>query len=313
MLDTLIEQDPPCLDWNTVEEHGEAGWQFSAGPSMPEWPQITQNIGSNSFGTGEFIGNAWGFPDDVLFDAKFWEDWDLGIDNIATPKLDSQAKIQPEENSISPTPFPQSHSVELLDHKACVTTISDLTPKSFHDIVSSDIAAGTQRANAKPKRSRRPPGQRSALLIRASGQMGDNLLGVIPLGHLRQGQVNKRGTSVTQEMPLLPSSAASSNLLDQTRGTRYHKDTERQYRMRLNERYSDLLKALPDDLVESASGQSGRSQADKALSKIEILALAKSHIDSLEQTQAELEQESLVLRGQQDLFTRLCVGGAGGS
>jgi hypothetical protein len=43
-----------------------------------------------------------------------------------------------------------------------------------------------------------------------------------------------------------------------------------------------------------------------ALSKIEILALAKSHIASLEQKQSELKQESLVLRGQQDLFKRLC-------
>ena len=78
--------------------------------------------------------------------------------------------------------------------------------------------------------------------------------------------------------------------------------------MRLNERYSDPLKALPDDLAGSASGQSGRSQADKALSKIEILALAKSHMTSLEKTQTELEQESSVFRGSKICSRDFIVG-----
>jgi hypothetical protein len=97
----------------------------------------------------------------------------------------------------------------------------------------------------------------------------------------------------------------------QFKGKRYHKDTERQYRLRLNERFSALLHALPDDIVESASGHSERSQAEKALTKVEILALAKSYISSLEQTQTQLEEERLVLRGQQELFKRLCGGRMG--
>jgi hypothetical protein len=93
----------------------------------------------------------------------------------------------------------------------------------------------------------------------------------------------------------------------QHKDKRPHKDTECQYRLRLNQNFSALLKALPDDLVESASGHSGRSQADKALTKIEILALAKSHIVSLEKTQAGLEEENMVQRGQEELFKRLMV------
>lgn len=99
----------------------------------------------------------------------------------------------------------------------------------------------------------------------------------------------------------------------QPKDKRYHKDTERQYRLRPNQKFSALLKALPDDLVESASSHPGRSQADKALTKIEILALAKSYIASLEKTQTELEEESLVLRGRQELFKRLFGGGMGDS
>jgi hypothetical protein len=96
----------------------------------------------------------------------------------------------------------------------------------------------------------------------------------------------------------------------QGKRNRYHKDTERQYRMRLNERFSELLKALPEDVVESASGYSVNSQGDRGLTKIEILALAKAHIATLEKAQSELEEESLVLRGQQQLFKRL-FGGMG--
>ncbi|KAE9379606.1 hypothetical protein N431DRAFT_478570 [Stipitochalara longipes BDJ] len=129
------------------------------------------------------------------------------------------------------------------------------------------------------------------------------------LGQMQQAQDNKRHSNLKPELPALSQSTAPPQAKDK----RYHKDTERQYWLRLNERFSALLKALPDYLVKSASAQSGRSQADKALSKIEILALAKSHITSLEQAQTELKQESSILRGQQDLFTRLCGGGVGGS
>jgi hypothetical protein len=110
--------------------------------------------------------------------------------------------------------------------------------------------------------------------------------------------------------PLASSRQSKNETLPHSRSEekRYHKDTERQYRLRLNERFSALLKALPDDLVELASGQSGKREADKALTKIDILALAKSHIASLEKEQSELEEESLVLKGQQQLFKRLLEG-----
>ena len=311
MLVSPIDQGLRCVDWNTVQACSGAGWQFSAGPSIPEWPQTARDITSTSFETGDIMGNTWGFSDDFLFDAHLWADWDLGHANFATPNLDSQARIHPEETSISPTPLPQFHSSEVWDNQACLTGTTDIKSKSFDDIGSFEITTGEQRANAKLRRSRRPPGRRSALLMRPSGQTVKSLPGAITVGQMPEDCENKRHTSEKGDMPSPLLSTASPSLVDQPGKKRYHKDTERQYRMRLNERYFDLLKALPDDLVGSAGGQSGRSQADKGLSKIEILALAKSHIASLEQTQAELEQESLVLRGQQDLFKRLCGGGAG--
>jgi hypothetical protein len=79
---------------------------------------------------------------------------------------------------------------------------------------------------------------------------------------------------------------------------RYHKDTERQYRSRLNDAFSVLLNAIPQGLVASATGVSGNGQEENAATKMEILDLAKTHIASLEKTQSELKEESLLLRGQ---------------
>jgi Helix-loop-helix DNA-binding domain len=164
------------------------------------------------------------------------------------------------------------------------------------------------------------------LLIQTSGKAATALPGMIPLRSMQQIQdksapsgakseslsVSRSTASLQSPDQFATTSMAPSQLpgaktspLPQPKDKRYHKDTERQYRLRLNEKFAALLKALPDDLVESASGHSGRSQADKALTKVEILALAKSHITSLEQTQTELEEEGLVLRGQQELFKRL--------
>lgn len=152
------------------------------------------------------------------------------------------------------------------------------------------------------------------------------------MGRMQQGQDNKitnhgksESTAVSQFITSLrspdhlePTSRGASQQSEegtppppQPKDRRYHKDTERQYRLRLNERFSALLQALPDDIVESASGHSRRSKAEKALTKVEILALAKSYIASLEKTHTELEEESLVLRGQQELCKRLCGGRMG--
>ncbi len=81
--DVSIEKMFLYVDANTVQAHGGAEWQFSAGHSMPEWPQTTPDFTSNNFRAGEtdsdFVGTTWGFSDDILFNADTWEEWDLGI------------------------------------------------------------------------------------------------------------------------------------------------------------------------------------------------------------------------------------------
>lgn len=48
----------------------------------------------------------------------------------------------------------------------------------------------------------------------------------------------------------------------------------------------------------AATGVSGNGQEEKAATKMEILDFAKTHITSLETRRLELEEESLLLRGQ---------------
>ncbi|PMD34355.1 hypothetical protein L207DRAFT_588955 [Hyaloscypha variabilis F] len=328
--DVSIEKMFLCVDANTVQAHGGAEWQFSAGPSMPEWPQTTPDFTSNNFRAGEtdsdFVGTTWGFSDDLLFNADTWEEWDLGFADITTND-DSQAPLSPEETSISPNQFPQPQPAKLWDEQLYISATTSSASESRDGSGLSNMVAGKQRVYAQPRRNGRPPGRRSTTLTGASGQSTGTVPGVLFLGKIDQTRENKKHSNFEPELPAISRSTASPkpagqaatarkatsqqpeklrSLHYQAKEKRYHKNTEQQYRLRLNERFSALLKALPDDLVRSASGSSSRSQADMALSKIEILALAKSHIASLEQKQSELKQESLVLRGQQDLFKRLC-------
>ena len=38
--------------------------------------------------------NAWDFPNDVLFDTDFWEDWDLGFDDASNAPMQIRVEIK---------------------------------------------------------------------------------------------------------------------------------------------------------------------------------------------------------------------------
>jgi Helix-loop-helix DNA-binding domain len=262
------------------------------------------------------------------------EDWDLDLGDITAPIPEFQASVPPTDNSFSPNLLQQLESANIPDYQSQPALTAGL-PSYLEDILDrSRIVAGKQRAYEQSGRGGRPPGRRSKLFGRPSGQVGNTTPGTISLGRMQQLQDDKAPPNLNSNSPAVSRSTASPKSSDrfattwlassrqpddqttpppQPKDKRYHKDTERQYHLRPNQKFSALLKALPDDLVESASSHPGRSQADKALTKIEILALAKSYIASLEKTQTELEEESLVLRGRQELFKRLFGGGMGDS
>jgi hypothetical protein len=71
-----------------------------------------------------------------------------------------------------------------------------------------------------------------------------------------------------------------------------HNMVEKQYRTRLNGQFSNLLGALPQDLIEAEVEGYGRDDsggAEKKVSKAEVLMLAKRHIETLEQERVGLE------------------------
>ncbi|KAJ9419084.1 hypothetical protein FOXG_16142 [Fusarium oxysporum f. sp. lycopersici 4287] len=81
-----------------------------------------------------------------------------------------------------------------------------------------------------------------------------------------------------------------------------HNLVEKQYRNRLNAQFESLLSVLPEQLRAANNGNgdtddSEGNDADRRVSKGEVLEMARKHIQLLEQGRAELERKNLELRG----------------
>ncbi|KAJ4224226.1 hypothetical protein NW757_014352 [Fusarium falciforme] len=86
----------------------------------------------------------------------------------------------------------------------------------------------------------------------------------------------------------------------QTRAS--HNLVEKQYRNRLNAQFESLLSALPEQLRAGNNGngdtdESQGNDADRRVSKGEVLEMARKHVQFLEQERAQLERENLKLHG----------------
>ena len=110
-----------------------------------------------------------------------------------------------------------------------------------------------------------------------------------------------------------PSSSTSSP--DQPKSStgmakkKYHSGTEHRYRAKINDQFTALLEALPSEMVTPGAGHS--SNGDRNVSKMEVLDLAQTYINTLEKRQSELTEESLVLNGQLQLLKRLFTSAGG--
>lgn len=86
---------------------------------------------------------------------------------------------------------------------------------------------------------------------------------------------------------------------ESTKGARTsHNLVEKQYRTRLNSHFSTLLGVLPQDVVGAeidGYGGGDTSGPERKVSKAEVLVLAKSHIETLEQTKQRLEGDKEAL------------------
>ncbi|KAG4432617.1 hypothetical protein IFR05_011913 [Cadophora sp. M221] len=72
-----------------------------------------------------------------------------------------------------------------------------------------------------------------------------------------------------------------------------HNITEKRYRSRLNDQFDTLLSALPASSVAAIEGSSGgKEQPGRKISKAEVLILAKEHIQALETSREDLEEQN---------------------
>ncbi|KAH7346534.1 hypothetical protein BKA65DRAFT_278983 [Rhexocercosporidium sp. MPI-PUGE-AT-0058] len=72
-----------------------------------------------------------------------------------------------------------------------------------------------------------------------------------------------------------------------------HNITEKRYRSRLNDQFDTLLSALPASSVAAIEGSSGEKEAvGRKISKAEVLILAKEHIQALETSREDLEEQN---------------------
>ncbi|PNP75064.1 hypothetical protein FNYG_11552 [Fusarium nygamai] len=120
-------------------------------------------------------------------------------------------------------------------------------------------------------------------------------------------------TASSRQSKLRSASRTSKNSRDkpndtpEDRRTRAsHNLVEKQYRNRLNAQFESLLSALPDQVRhgESSSGNGNEdnesdhaNDADRRVSKGEVLEMARKHIQALERERNQLELENLELHG----------------
>ncbi|KAH9214173.1 hypothetical protein DL95DRAFT_446694 [Leptodontidium sp. 2 PMI_412] len=72
-----------------------------------------------------------------------------------------------------------------------------------------------------------------------------------------------------------------------------HNITEKRYRSRLNDQFDTLLSALPASSVSAIEGSSGgKEPPGRKISKAEVLILAKEHIQALETSREDLEEQN---------------------
>ncbi len=92
---------------------------------------------------------------------------------------------------------------------------------------------------------------------------------------------------------------------------RSHGKSEKNYRMKLDEQFLNLLQAVPQEMVERAGHFRDRLTGEKLTSKATTLDLAVDHVQNLEAEERELMGEAAILGGQVAAYRRL-ISGRGG-
>ncbi|RSL46548.1 Allergen Fus c 3 [Fusarium sp. AF-6] len=134
------------------------------------------------------------------------------------------------------------------------------------------------------------------------------------IGSKSASMASTTSTASSRQSKLRSASRTSKNSRDKPNDTPEERRTrashnlvEKQYRNRLNAQFESLLNALPEQARSggNASGNGngdenesdGANEADRRVSKGEVLEMARKHIQALEQERNQLERENLELQG----------------
>ncbi|EGU84860.1 hypothetical protein FOXB_04641 [Fusarium oxysporum f. sp. conglutinans Fo5176] len=133
------------------------------------------------------------------------------------------------------------------------------------------------------------------------------------IGSKSVSMASTASTTSSRQSKLRSASRTSKNSRDkpndtpEDRRTRAsHNLVEKQYRNRLNAQFESLLSALPDQARHGESGSGNGNEdnesdhandADRRVSKGEVLEMARKHIQALERERNQLELENLELQG----------------
>jgi hypothetical protein len=303
----------------------EAGWSFSLNPGAPEWPQNSLDAPLTAGLSSHPLDSSWNHFDASFDHEDLWKEWD----NLETPASGT---------------FEGVGSTPMLDHDGSTPAsrsqqLSDFTPEFFGDdgmisvpedaeiigvrrkfggtAIQSDSDASI--SNAPPQPSRKPsqckksPTKKGTVSQTQRPRVSSQDPQREP-GSSMIRSVNPSSRPIAQPRRTSnPSSSTSSP--DQPKSSpgmvkkKYHSGTEHRYRTKINDQFTALLEALPGEMVTSGVGRSGKG--DRNVSKMEVLDLAQTYINTLEKRQSELTEESLVLNGQLQLVKRLFTSAGG--
>lgn len=122
---------------------------------------------------------------------------------------------------------------------------------------------------------------------------------------MRNGYLNKSSS---------PESSPSSSNATANNNRTSHNLVEKQYRTRLNDQFDFLLSSIPSDLVgHHMNGPERGDRPEKRISKADVLALAKKHIENLEKGKREVEEENVGLKRTNKQLNEVWMNQNGGS
>ncbi|KAL6364880.1 hypothetical protein LRP88_00853 [Fusarium phalaenopsidis] len=134
------------------------------------------------------------------------------------------------------------------------------------------------------------------------------------IGSKSASMASTTSTASSRQSKLRSASRTSKNSRDKPNDTPEERRTrashnlvEKQYRNRLNAQFESLLNALPEQARSGGNGNGNgngddnesdaANDADRRVSKGEVLEMARKHIQALEQERNQLERENLELQG----------------